>query len=89
MVFIMDANKNFLHGPMCKQLAKDDLKMRGVVHSETPGARLKTSFRVSESIGSIWVSSNIEVIRASYLPFNGSLGDHRPVMAGLTMGSVL
>ena len=27
---------------MCKQLVKDDLKMREVVHSETPGARPKS-----------------------------------------------
>ena len=75
----MDANENVLHGIMCKQLVKDDLKMR----------EPKTWFRGSEAIEGIWVLSDIEVIRASYLPFEGSLGDHRPVIADLTMGSVL
>ena len=89
MVLIMDANENVLHGPMCKQLVTDDLKMREVVHSATPGAGPKTWFRGSESIDGIWVLSDIEVIRASYLPFDSSLGDHRPVMADLTMGLVL
>ena len=89
VVLIMDANKNVLHGPIRKQLVKDDLKMREVVHSEMPGAGPKTWFRGSESIDGIWVSSDIEVIRASYLPFDGSLGDHIPVMPDLTMGSVL
>jgi hypothetical protein len=89
VILIMDANENVIHGPMCKQLAKEDINMNEVVHSETPGAGPKTWFRGSEAIDGIWVSSDIEVIRASYLPFDGSLGDHRPVVTDLTMGSVL
>ena len=85
----MDANENVLHGAMCKKLAKKDLLMREVVHSATMGTGPKTWFRGSESINRIWVSSEIDVISASYLPFNGLLGDHRPVMVNLTMSLVL
>ena len=85
----MDANENVLHGAMCKQLTQEDLQMREVVHSETAGSGPKTWFQGSESIDGIWVSLEIDVIRASYLPFDRSLGDHRPVMDNLTMGSVL
>ena len=89
MILIIDANKNVLHGPMCKQLSNEDINMREAVHSKTPGAGPKTWFRGSEAIDGIWVLSDIEVIRASYFPFDGSLGDHRPAVADLTMGSVL
>ena len=37
----------------------------------------------------MWVCSEIDVIGASYIPFDGSLGDHRPVMPDIIMGSVL
>ena len=89
VVLIMDANKNVLHGEMCKQLTQEDLQMREVVQSATVGSGPKTWFRGSESIDGIWVSLEIDVISASYLPFNGSLGDHRPVMADLTMSLML
>ena len=89
MVLIVDANENVLHGAMCKQLTREDLWTREVVHSATAGSGPKTWFRYSESIDEIWVSSEIDAISASYLPFGGSLGDHRPVITNLTMSLVL
>ena len=89
MVLIVDTNEHVMDGVMCTQLTDDDLQMREVVHSETKGPGPKTWFRGSESIDEIWVSSEIDVIGASYLPFDGSQGDHRLVMVELTMGSVL
>ena len=71
VVLIMDANENVLHGAMCKQLTQEDLQMREVVHSETAGSGPKTWFRGSESINGICVSSEIDVTRARYLPFDG------------------
>ena len=53
VVLIMDANKNVLHGAMCKQLTREDLRTREVVHSATAGLGPKTWFRYSESIGGI------------------------------------
>ena len=49
--------------------------MREVVHSETRGSGLKTWFRGTEPIDGILVSSEIDVINASYLPFDGTLRD--------------
>ena len=89
VVLIMDTNKHVMDRVMCKQLTGDDLQMREVVHSETKGPRPKAWFTRSESIDGIWVSSEIDVIGVSYLPFDGSLGDHQLVMADLTMSSVL
>ena len=61
VILIMDANENVLHGPMYKQLAKEDINMKEVVHSKTLGAAPKTWFRGSEAIDGIWVSSDIEI----------------------------
>ena len=70
MVLIMDANEHVIDGAMYKQL-----RMREVVHSETRGSGLKTWFRGTEPIDGILVSSEIDVINASYLPFDGTLRD--------------
>ena len=40
-------------------------------------------------IDGIWVSSDLEIIGASYLPFDSSVGDHMPVMVEISMGSLL
>ena len=36
----------------------------------------------------MWVYLDIDIIKASYLPFNRTLGDHWLVMVDLTMSSV-
>jgi len=73
VVLIMDANEHVIDGAMCKQLAGEDLQMREAVHSETNSPGPKTWFRGADPIDGIWVSSEIDVIGASYLPFDGSL----------------
>ena len=59
--------------------------MREVVHSATTGPGPKTWFRGPQSINGIRVFSGIDVISASYLPFDILIGDQRPVMANLTI----
>ena len=63
--------------------------MRKVVHIEAKCIGPKTWFRGKDLTDRIWVSSEIDVIRASYLPFNRTLGDHRSVMADPIMSLVL
>ncbi|EJK50414.1 hypothetical protein THAOC_30619, partial [Thalassiosira oceanica] len=48
-----------------------------------------THNRGSEPIDGIWYTPELELEGASYLPFDGSLGDHRPVVADFTQRSVL
>ena len=89
VILMMDANENVLDGNMCKQFKEDDIRMVEAVHSQEPGHGPKTFFRGQQSIDGIWVSTDLEIISASYLPFNADIGDHRPVVADLTMRSVL
>ena len=63
--------------------------MRKVTHSETKGPGPKSWSQGKDPIDGIWVSLEIDVTRASYLPFDGTLGDHWPVMADPTMSLVL
>ena len=86
---MMDANEHVTDGVMCRQLAEEDLKMTEAVHSQVSGTAPKTFFRGNNAIDGIWVSSDLEIIGASYLPFNSSVGDHKPVMVDISMGSLL
>ena len=88
VVLIMDVNEHVIDGAMCKQLTGKDLQMREVVHSETKGPGPKTWFGGKDPIDDIWVSSDIDAIGASYLPFDGTLGDHWPVMTDITTSLV-
>ena len=89
IILMMDANDPASRGPFCKRLTEPDLGLREAVHSVTPGPGPKTYFKGKDAIDGIWVTKDIKVIGASYLPFHADIGDHRPVMADLTMTSVL
>jgi len=86
----MDANENVWSGDLAQQLRQEGLDMEEAVHSQMPGrAGPKTWFRGTESIDGIWATDDIEVIAASYLPFDAHVGDHRLVIVDFSMKSVL
>ena len=89
IILMMDANDPVNRGQFCKRLTHPDLGMREAVHSVTQGQGPKTYYKGKDAIDGIWVTQDIEVISASYLPFHADIGDHRPVMADLTTTSVL
>ena len=89
VILMMDANEHVSDGKMCSQLRQSDIDMHPSVDSMTPGTSPKTWFRGKEAIDDIWFSSDLEVIAASYLPFHGDIGDHRPVIADATIQSIL
>ena len=55
----------------------------------TDGPGPKTHVNGSKSVDGIYVTPEIEVTGASYLPFNKDLGNHRPVMIDVTIASIL
>lgn len=90
IVLMMDSNENVVDGFLSKRLAEGDIRMREAVHRAMPGKKgPPTHFKGSQSIDGIWISDELELISASYLPFDGDLGDHRPVVIDLHMRSVL
>ena len=89
VVLMMDANEHVEEGVMCRQLRGDDLKIREAVHHQVSGKAPKTFFCGSKAIDGIWVSSDLEILGASYLPFDSSVGDHRPVMLDISLESLL
>ena len=87
IVLMIDANENVTDHILARMLAK--MGLQEAVHMRTNGPGPKTHVRGSESIDGIYVTPEIEVRGASYLPFNKDLGDHRPVMMDVTIASIL
>ena len=88
VVLMMDANEHVIDGELCKRLRSKDIGMREVVN-ERAGPGPNTWFRGTDPIDGIWVTDDLEVAGAAHLPYDSELGDHRPVVADLTMRSVL
>ena len=63
--------------------------MHEAVHKNTSYKAPNTLFQGSDPIDGIWVSFDLEIICASYLPFHADIGDHRPVMVDITMQTLL
>lgn len=93
VVLMMDSNENITDGVLSRRLARDDIRMREAVHKLNKGRGPPTHFRGSDksngAIDGIWVSDDLEVIGASYLPFDHELGDHRPVVVDVLSRSIL
>ena len=87
IVLMIDANENVTDHILARMLA--EIGLQEVVHMRTDGPGPKTHVNGSESINGIYVTPEIEVTGASYLPFNKDLGDHRPVMIDVTIASIL
>ena len=95
MVLMMDSNENVTDGHLSKRLA-EECRLREAVHRAMPGRKgppthisNSGSKKSSGSIDGIWISDDIELMGASYLPFDKVLGDHRPVVVDIHMRSVL
>ncbi len=54
---------------------------------DTPGP--KTHFRGKDPIDGIWITPDLDVLGASYLPFHADIGDHWPVVADISLTSII
>ena len=84
---MMDSN-NCVHGGKYTKRLKS-LGMKEAVHASVPGWGPNTHQEGSKPIDGIWFTPDLTLEKASYLPYDPQLGDHRPVIAQFTQESVL
>ena len=91
IILMMDANDNVFSGKLSKRLAEEPIDMKEAVHGVKPGQGPNTHIRNTKSvpINGIWHTPEIQVRKASYLPFDLCLGDHRPVVVDFSQASIL
>ena len=91
IILMMDANDNVFNGKLSKRLAEEPIGMKEAVHGLKHGQGPSTHFRNTKSvpIDGIWHTPEIQVRKASYLPFDFVVGDHRPVVVDFSQASIL
>ena len=86
---MIDTKEHAPDGFPCRELTAKYLNMKETVHDQVAGLAPNTWFRGSDPIDGIWASSDLEVIGVSYLTHRTDLGNHHPVVANITMQSLL
>ena len=89
LVLMMDANDHVLTGETSRRLAEEGIDLEEAVHSYNGGVGPNTYFRGKDPIDGIWVTPDLTVCGAAYLPYDPCLGDHRPVMVDISTRSTL
>ena len=85
VLLMMNTNKHIIYGILCSKLTAPDLNIHETVHAQVAGTTPNTWFHGSDPIGGIWTFSNMDIIGASYLPYHVDLGNHRPIVANITI----
>ena len=78
-----------LNGPLSRMLAHTDLGMIDAVHhrSGLPGPH--TFIRGSRQIDGAWVTLDVDIDRACFLPFYFGVGDHRGILMDVPQRTIL
>ena len=76
LVLLIDANEDMESGPLQKLLRDTDLDMKDAVKQRSGLSGPATWARGSKQIDGVWVTPDLEVNSACFLPFYFGLGDH-------------
>ena len=75
-ILMIDGNENMRTGTLAKRLRQTDINMRDSIRDKVGSLKFPTWFRGQEQIDAIQVSDEIEIERATMLPFFFGVGDH-------------
>jgi hypothetical protein len=90
LILFMDHNKHITKGALGQSLAdKDGLDMREAVIQHTGMHPGTTYFRGSKPIVGFWVTNDINVSKASVMPFGYGVGDHRAFIIDIPIESLV
>ena len=85
---MMDANENLNNGRLERAL-RDELHMVDAVKLRTNNDGPKTFFNGSAQVDGIWITQDLLVSSACFLPFWFGVGDHRCIIVDFPSSSVL
>ena len=84
----MDANENMRNGPLQKELSTA-LDMYDAVQEVGAADPVATYQRGSRQMDGVWVTRDLQVARACFLPFHLGVGDHRGILLDIRTPSLL
>ena len=85
---MIDANENLNKGKLENDL-RSQLHMIDAIKSRTHCAGPNTFHSGSEQIDGIWITQDLDISSACFLPFYFGIGDHRGMMIDFYSSSVL
>ena len=89
LILILDGNENMKNGQLARMLRIPDLDMKDAVKSRSGMDGPATFVRGSRQIDAAWVTPDIEISAASFLPFFFGVGDHRAIMLDIPQHSLI
>ena len=88
IVLMLDANEDLSHGKLEKAL-KEQLNMIDAVKARSNCPGPNTFHTGSKQVDGIWVTQDLDISLACFLPFFFGAGDHRGILIDLYSSSVL
>ena len=85
----VDSNENMDGGPLARMLGHEDLDMVDAIKSRSKQSGPNTFVRGSRQIDGVWVTKDIELSRACFLPFYFGVGDHRGIILDIPQATLL
>ena len=88
LVLFIDANEDMRDGPIQRELSSA-LDMYDAVQEVGDANPVATHQRGSRQIDGVWVTRDLQVARACFLPFHLGVGDHRAILLDVRSSSLL
>ncbi len=88
-ILLLDSNENMNDGKLARLLQQDDLQMKDIVKHRTKKRGPPTFIRGKRQIDGAWMTPDIEINRACFLPFFFGVGDHRAIIIDIPEYSIL
>ena len=89
IILFIDSNEDMATGPLSRMLANDDLAMVDAVRLKSNAPGPPTFVRGRRQIDGAWVTPDVNVERACFLPFFFGVGDHRAIIVDIPIHSLL
>ena len=89
LILLTDSNENMAGGPLARMLSDQDLDMRDAINQRTQLPGPPTFIRGQRQIDGAWVTPDISIRGARFLPFFFGVGDHRAIVLDIPIYSIL
>ena len=89
LILFLDSNENISNDPLSQILSHPDLGMIDVVQHQSGLPGPHTFIRGSCQIDGAWVTPDIDIERACFLPFYFGVGDHRGILMDIPQRAIL
>ena len=89
LILILDGNEDIKNEQLARMLRHPDLDMKDAVKSRSNIEGPATFVRGSKQIYDAWVTHDIEISAACFLPFFFGVGDHRGILLDIPQHSLI